>query len=470
MKRIALAVLASFACLSVVGAGTWEQEAKLVPADGQAHDAFGSAVAFDGDRALVAAVYDDDNGSNSGSAYVFTRAGGAWTEEAKLLPADGAEDDWFGFNVALDGDTALLGAVHDDDLAFESGSAYVFTRTGGVWIQQAKLLPADGATEEYFGCAVTLDGDTAVVGAYDQDNGLNSGSAYVFTRAGDEWTQRAKLLPADAQPYQYFGSALALDGDILIVGAYGDEDNGGAAGAAYVFMRTAGVWTQQAKLLASDGDAVDYFGGSLALDGDTAIIGASADDDNGDESGSAYVFQHSAGVWTQAAKLRASDGADGDRFGAPIALDGDTALIGARSDDDNGQSSGSAYYFTREWGVWAQQAKLLPDDGEANDQFGRNLALQGDTAVIGARWNHSNAINSGSAYVFRLSPDDDVPAVGGYGTALIVLALLGTTAYFVRRRGGTPRLNDSEPVYRSCCGGVSRHKREDEERGAPGEP
>ncbi|MHC4407100.1 MAG: FG-GAP repeat protein, partial [Planctomycetota bacterium] len=202
---------------------TAEQEAKLLPADGAAGDIFGVIVALDGDTAIIGAVYDDDNGEDSGSAYVFTRTAGVWTQQAKLLASDGASQDWFG-SVALEGDTAIIGASGDDDNGEDSGSAYVFTRAAGVWTEQAKLLASDGAAFDGFSYLVALDGDTAVIAPWrDDDNGVNSGSAYVFTRTGGVWTEQAKLLASDGAADDYFGRSVALEGDTAIIGAAGDD-------------------------------------------------------------------------------------------------------------------------------------------------------------------------------------------------------------------------------------------------------
>ena len=378
----------------------WSQQAKLLASDGAASDNFGISVALSGDTALVGAHGDDDKGSNSGSAYVFTRSGTAWSQQAKLLAADGAGTDYFGRTVALSGETALVGALYDDDKGTDSGSAYVFTRSGIAWSQQAKLLATDGLDYDNFGYSVALSGDTALIGANQDDD---KGSAYVFIRSGTSWSQQAKLVAGDRALYDYFGCSVALFGDTALIGAYGDDDKGDYSGSAYVFIRSGTTWTQQAKLLAADGAEYDYFGLSVAISGDTVLVGAYYDDDNGSNSGSAYIFTRSGTSWSQQAKLAAGDGAVQDVFGFSAALSGDTALVGALMDDDNGLESGSAYVFTRSGVTWTQQAKLLASDGAANDWFGISVALSGDTALIGAWQDDDRGIDSGSAYVFTRS-------------------------------------------------------------------
>jgi hypothetical protein len=388
-------------------AGVWTETQKLFASDGAAGDTFGDWIAFEGDTALIGAFNDD-----SGSVYVFTRTGTTWTQQQKLVASDGQAGDSFGSSISLSGDTALIGARWDDDNGNKAGSAYVFIRSGTTWTQQAKLLASDGEAEDRFGGSVSLDGDTAIIGAwFDNDNGNGSGSAYVFTRTGTTWTQQQKLLASDGQEGDDFGD-VSLSGDTALIGAALDDDNGVDSGSAYIFTRSGITWTQQAKLLASDGAAGDQFSRwAVSLDGDTALIGAEGDDDNGGDSGSAYVFIRTGTTWTQQAKLLASDGAAGDYFGNSISLSGDTALIGAPTDDDKGTNSGSAYVFTRSGTTWTQQQKLLASDGAAGDQFGYPVFLSSDTALIAALNDDDNGINSGSAYVFQEvnEPPLDVP-------------------------------------------------------------
>ncbi len=386
-----------------VRSGTnWTQQAKLTAADAAAGDSFGYSVSLAGDSAVVGAYWDDDTALNSGSAYVFVRSGTSWTQQAKLNAADAATDDRFGISVSLSGDSALVGAFMDDDGGEVSGSAYVFVRSGTNWSQQAKLIAADDAGYDYFGCSVSLSGDTALVGAhYDDDWGTNCGSAYVFERSGTSWAQQAKLTAADAAAEDLFGNSVSISGDTAVVGAAGDDDAGSFSGSAYVFLRSGTSWALQAKLTAADGAPEDYFGFSVSLSGDTAMVGAQEDDDGGEGSGSAYVFVRSGTSWTQQAKLTAADAEPGDYFGYSVSLSGESALIGASSDDDRGYASGSAYVFVRSGTNWTQQAKLHAADAAAGDDFGCSVSLSGDTALIGAMAKTiGDAWYVGSAYVF----------------------------------------------------------------------
>ena len=322
------------------------EQAKLVASDAAAPDRFGYSVAISGDTALIGAYRNADDGANSGSAYVFTCSGTAWTQQAKLTASDAATGDSFGISVAISGDTALVGAIGDSDAGTYSGSVYVFTRSGTAWTEQAKLTAGDAVDQDYFGWSVAISGDTALVGAYkDDDDGNSSGSAYVFNRSGLTWTEQTKLTASDANSGDEFGLSVAISGDTALVGAYKDDDDGNSSGSAYIFDRSGTTWTEQAKLTASDAATGDYFGYSVAISGDTALVGALLDDDGGDNSGSAYVFGRSGTTWTEQAKLTASDASTQDSFGHSVAVSGDTALVGAYADDDGGNSSGSAYIF-----------------------------------------------------------------------------------------------------------------------------
>jgi hypothetical protein len=395
------------------------QVAKLTPSDGAADDRFGHSVAISGDTVVVGAWWNDDNGSDSGSAYVFGRnQGGAdhWGQITKLTPSDGATDDWFGVSVAISGDTIVVGADGGDDNGPDSGSAYVRGRNqGGLgqWGEVAKLTSSDGVMDDHFGVSVAISGDLIVVGAlFDDDNGDNSGAAYVFGRnqgGAEQWGEVVKLTPSDGAAGDRFGYAVSISGDTVVVGADGDADNGSSSGSAYVFERDqggAGQWGEVAKLTPSDGAAYDYFGVSLAVSGDTVVVGALFDDDNGDNSGAAYVFgrnQGGAEQWGEVIKLTPSDGAAYDHFGVSIAIGEDTVAVGADGDDDQGSDSGAAYVFERDQGgadQWGQAAKLAPSDGAAGDVFGVSVAIGGDTVVIGADGDDDRGSDSGAAYVY----------------------------------------------------------------------
>jgi len=343
---------------------TWSQQAKIQASDIEGNDRFGYSVSIssDGDTAIVGAYAEDTGGSNAGSAYIFTRSGTTWSQQAKIQASDIEANDWFGWSVSIsgDGDTAIVGARFEDTTATDAGSAYIFTRSGTTWSQQAKIQASDAQASDYFGSIVSIssDGDTAIVGTqYEDTGGGDAGSAYIFTRSGTTWSQQAKIQASDIQGNDYFGQSVSIssDGNTAIVGAQYEDTTASNAGSAYIFTRSGTTWSQQAKIQASDAQANDYFGQSVSIssDGNTAIVGAYGEDTGGiantyaTDAGSAYIFTRSGTSWSQEAKIQASDAEALDFFGWSVSIsgDGNTAIVGAYGEDTGGTDAGSAYIF-----------------------------------------------------------------------------------------------------------------------------
>ena len=407
-----------------------EQTKLTASSDGAANDEFGISVAVygdeeDGDTVVVGAHKHDgtDAGGNaitsSGAAYVFTRdpLSGEWSQPIKLTAPDGDTSDWFGYSVAVHGDTIVVGAYqHDLDSESDAGAAYVFTRPDGGWVATstaAKLTASDGVEGDRFGYSVAVDESTVVVGAYWVDlnaTTTNSGAAYVFTKPdGGDWTSTstaAKLTASDGAGTDYFGHSVAVHGGTIVIGAHLHKTNDIRTGAAYVFTRPVGGWvatSTAATLTASDGSNGDQFGHSVAMDGATVVVGAR-------RNSAAYAFIQDSGVWSQAAKFTASDSDGSEEFGSSVAVRGGTIVVGAyaanvdvcdpdESDDDDCDEdprSGAAYLFTKPAGAfWANDPNednrkesgklILPAGGEEeeDDQFGNSVALDGQSIVIG---------------------------------------------------------------------------------------
>jgi hypothetical protein len=386
-------------------AGAEERAAELAvaPADGLAGDLFGLSVSVDGNTVVMGSPWHGVGGVDSGSAYVLVRTGSQFSQGAELTPDYAGPGDRFGCSVSVSGDIAAIGVPYDDDNGTDAGSVYVFVRSESTWGTAVRLTPGDAAAGDLFGSSVAVSGDTMVVGAPTNDtNGVDAGSAYVFVREGSTWTEAATLTPDDAAAGDRFGCSVSVSGDTAIVGAYLDSDNGGSSGSAYVFARSGSTWSQAAKLTPHDGAALDLFGLSVSVDGDTALVGAPFDDDSGMESGSAYVFSRSGSVWTQSAKLTAADGAEADWFGGSVSVSGDITVVGARRDDDNGPDSGSAYVFVRSGSTWQEVAKYTAFDGAADDGFGYSVSVSGDSAIVGAPHADHNGADSGVAYFLDL--------------------------------------------------------------------
>ena len=374
----------------------------MVANDGAVGDRFGGIVAISGNTAVISAGNDDDFGETSGSAYVFQRRGRGWRQIAKLIASDSAAGDQFG-TVAISGDTIVVGARLDADIGAQSGSAYVFERNGSRWQEVAKLTASDGTLFDQFGQSTAISGNTIVVGAWlDDDKGNNSGSAYIFQRSGSEWQQVAKLTANDGEASDLFGLRVAIDNDTIIIGSNLDDDVDTDSGAAYIFQRMGREWVQIAKLTANDGAAVDRFGASVDVDGETAVVGAFLHDDLGTDSGAAYVFRRIGSAWQQVAKLTASDGVASDLFGIEVTIEGDRILVGAIFDDDKGVDSGSVYVFERNGHEWDEVAKITASNGTQTDNFGFRIGISGDAVVVGAPFGDGQVAGSGSAYIFEL--------------------------------------------------------------------
>ncbi|MCU7959182.1 MAG: FG-GAP repeat protein [gamma proteobacterium symbiont of Bathyaustriella thionipta] len=375
-------------------------ESKLTASDEGVGDFFGFSVAISGNTALIGAYGNNDAGSDSGSAYVFIRDGNNWTEQQKLVASDAGFSHRFGQAVALQGNSALIGAPLDNHAGAGAGSAYVFVRSGSTWTQQQKLTASDAASNDSFGAAVSLSGDTAVIGARsdDHDGRFGSGSAYVFVRSGSTWTQQQKLTASDAQGGDNFGVSVSIYANSILIGSNFDDDDGSLSGSAYVFVRSGTSWTQQQKLTASDASTRDRFGSAVSISEDSALIGANIDTAVAFQSGSAYVFTRTGSLWTEQQKLTASDGGDRDAFGSSVTLLDRTALVGATL---NHAERGAGYIFVRNGSTWIQQQKLVGNDTDPSDRFGSSVALSGDAALAGAPWNNAVGTKSGAAYAYH---------------------------------------------------------------------
>ena len=316
-----------------LGPLTWSAGQELVADDAAELDEFGRSVSLGTDRAIIGAY--GESGAR-GAAYVYARSGDSWTQEQKLVASDGAALDKFGYAVSITGDRALVGAY---GASAYRGAAYVFVRIGGSWGRGAEARRRRRDRGDNFGYAVSLAADRALVGASGSDTGR--GAAYVFVRNGSAWVEEQKLVAIDGGQGDSFGYAVSLSGDRAVVGTPGSD---GYRGAGRVFLRSGGGWAEEQKLIADDGAAFDNFGTAVAIGGERVLVGAHWNDDF---RGAAYTYVRSEGVaaggWIQEQKLVPSDGAGGERFGGAVSLAADRALIGAAG-------IGGAYVFARNGG------------------------------------------------------------------------------------------------------------------------
>ena len=388
------------------------QQAKIQSSDIAGGDEFGTSIAIDGDTAVVTAKKESNQ---AGAAYVFTRSGSTWTQQQKLVASDAESFDRFGSNVAISGDTIVVGAGEEDPGGqSNAGSVYVFTRSGSTWTQQQKLVASDGQPNDNFGRdAVDIDGDTIVVGAFGEDTTASgSGAAYIFTRSGSTWTQQQKIKASDPASSDQFGRSVAISGDTLVSCAWlkrvvNSSGTFSSAGAAYIFTRSGSTWTQQAKITSEeDARSDDRFGTVVDIDGDTVVCGAYGEDTPASNAGAVYVFTRSGSTWTRQARIQSDDIEGSDIFssepeGKGLAIEGDNLVVGSQAEDPGGiNAAGSVYVFTRSGSTWTQTVKLAASDAQAIDQLGYSVAISGDTIAAGAFLEDTGGSSAGVAYIF----------------------------------------------------------------------
>jgi hypothetical protein len=362
--------------------------------------------------------------AGTGAAYVFVKGPTGWTQQAELQASDGAPQDNYGFSVGPDGNTAVIGAPNRGafvgDPFGEVGAAYVYTRSGTTWSQQAILTQTHppGETGDFFGFSVAVSGDTVLIGAAGAD--VNEGAVFQYARAGTNWSETAKLLGSDSGPGDNFGWDVALSGDTALIGA--PRNSAASPGSAYVFADSGSGFVQQAELAPPDSQGGDLFGRSVALSGRTALVGApgccALDPNEGEFRGAVYTFVRQGDQWISRAKLTAGDGKSillntnqqGDTFGESVALTGGTAVIGAPTKAEHPASigapvdfTGAAYEFTRsgdDWsGSWSEKQKFTAIDGHRTDRFGFAVGIAGGTGLVGAPFHRDDR---GAVYLFGL--------------------------------------------------------------------
>ena len=378
----------------------WQQDARLVSPSAGLSDGFGLTVAVEGDVAVIGAPLQDNNASiDEGAAYAFVRSANGWGEGVKLTASNGSSGLEFGSAVDIVDAEIVVGARGANN---QRGAVYMFSDTGAGWGEDLVLEADDGEDGDGFGGAIAYTGFDIIVGAPENKNinGPNAGAVYPFSRDGSAWNQEVRLLARNGFIQPLFGAAVSIDGNIAVIGA---EGAAGDQGAAYVLERNGEGWRQVAALVASDGEAGDRFGASVAVDGDYIAVGAPSDDnDLGADAGAGYIFVRGAESWSEQDKLLAADGAGGDGFGASVGLSGDAAVFGAPGDDnEHGADAGAVYVFGRNGESWIQQARLLTSDGQAGDRAGASVDIESTTLVAGAPGG--GLLGSGVVYVFELS-------------------------------------------------------------------
>jgi len=382
----------------------WQETKKLIANDGSPGDWFGVSVAIEGEYAVVGARDDD---GEKGSAYVFKKENNLWEFDKKLTASDGLGGDWFGITVAIKNQTVFVGADADDnENGVNAGSVYIYSKINGNWEQTQKLIASDGVSNDYFGRYIAADTDIIVVGAYYDDN--ISGSAYIFTKVSNDWIEETKLVASDRAPGDYFGVSAAIRDDYLVIGAYRDDnENGDDSGSAYIFQKTYKGWSQQSKLIASDGIASDRFGISVTINENNIFVGAYYANSF---TGAAYLFSQIESDWIETAKITASDASQNQLFGRSISINDSTLIIGAPGDNSN---QGAAYIFQYYNNSWIEIQKIISRDGDVSDHFGYQLAHHDDHAIVGAFGDdNSNGNDAGCSYIFGKNITPNLDAYG----------------------------------------------------------
>ncbi len=382
-----------------------QQERKIIASDADTGDRFGgfsapNGMAASNDTLVVGASQADSPGIDQGGrVYVFTRTGSEFSEQQILEASDRSASDQNGWSVDIDGDSLVFGAIFADaGLATSAGAAYVFTRSNGVWTEQQKLTASDAAFGDRFGFSVSIDGDTIAVGSpEDDDAGGSSGSVYVFTRSGTTWTQQQKLTASNALAGDELGYSVSLDGDTVAIGAWEAARPGNQNGAVYIFDRVGTTWTETQELNA--GGSFSNLGRSVELDGGTLIAGLPNSFAAGiaGRPGLANVYTLSAGTWSLEQTLSASDPQSGQDFGWDVDVMGDRVIVGAYSDDLAGTETGAAYVFLRSGSTWTQQQKLTALDAQSGVRFG--YAVSAESEWVAAAAPHDDGL-TGAAYSF----------------------------------------------------------------------
>ena len=421
-------VLAAVCLAAALAPGTsaaWQQMHKLLPDDGGAWRGFGARVVLTGDLAFVGSPGAGADETDSGSVYVFNAVTG---EQLANFAADDAQAaDMFGGAIAIDGDLAVIGAGGHDDPELDCGAAYVFDVSDPANpLQLRKLTPNNANIDDYFGSAVAIEGTLAVIGApYKADA---AGVAYIFDVTTGE--QLHQLMRDDPAVGDVFGLPVAISGESVLAGAYGDDDAGDDSGSVYVFDTATGQ--QLCKFLADDTAAVDRFGQYFSMEGHIVLVSAFMDDDAGENSGSAYLFDLTDPTQPlQLTKLIGDGVGPDDRFGGGVCICGDVAIIAAWNDDDAAPDAGAAYTFdVSDPQNPVQLAKLTADDAEQDELFGQeSVAIDGELALVGVRCDDDLGQASGSAYIFQaIQCPADFDGDGDVDTAdlLYLLAAWGT--------------------------------------------
>jgi hypothetical protein len=403
MLSLVLSARGSSPHLAILSTGS-PTETKLAAPDAERGDEFGRAVAVQGNVAVVGSPNDESAGYGTGAAYVYERTTSGWQFQQKLTAHDATSYSFFGASVAIDGDRIVVGAYGDQNAGNYAGAAYVFLRVLGKWTPEQKLIGSENSASDSFGISVAIKGDRIVCGAFGNSdfNQSEVGSAYVFERVNGLWMQQQELTAVDGAPLARFGLSVGMNDDTIVVGSDGDSELGFFSGATYVFSFDGSNWVPQQKIHAQDATEGASFGYHLAVSGDTIVVGAPGDAVGTHTRGAAYVFSRRSHGWLQDRKLVAKDSDVFDGFGLRVAVSGDTIAVGSVFDHDAALYGGAAYvYKLNGQSGWSLHEKLFASDAARDDAFGIAVAVSNNTVLVGAFGKADVAFYAGAAYIYE---------------------------------------------------------------------
>ena len=408
MKKLIILILISG--IMIFGITTLKAQVtesqRLISDDLATEDYFSNGMEVSGNYAIIGSCYDDENGENSGSAYIFYNNEGTWEQYQKLIPSDGQTNEFFALTVAISGDYAFATSLGANDYA---GKVYVFYNDDGTWTEIQTLTAIDTEAGDFFGYSIKSDGVFTVIGAYgDDEYGNNSGSVYLFVKNGgnsNTWVEINKIYAPDGAENNFFGISVDIDGDWIVIGADQSNNSSGVnSGSVYLYYRYMFDLIFSGKLEATDAVVGDHFGASVSISGDYLAIGANYKSDNGAWSGAAYIFYNLSGGWIQSQKILPSDSDTYKHFGNSVKLTGDTLIVGSEGNISfTPYDAGSAYIFKKgDNGVWDEKAKILASDLGVRDQYGYVVDFSNNFAFVASPRTDTDFTDGGAVYIFEV--------------------------------------------------------------------
>jgi len=386
---------------------TNEYETKITACDAAASDYFGHSTDVYEEWAVVGATRDDFYGNDSGSAHVYKLGVNGWELSQKLIPSIGEATDYFGRTVAIYDNTILVSATRNSLIGYQTGAVFVFEFNGEYWEETQVLAPSDLIANEHFGIALDLNGNNLVVGAYDDDNGNASGSVRVYEKVSGTWQLSTKIISSDGSSGDRFGSSVAISEDgIIVVGAGYDDDTAGNSGSAYIYNKSGSDWNEQ-KIVAFDANYNDYFGYDVAIDSNIVIVGAYYDTDTYSRQGSVYFFTEVGGVWQEDGKIYAPNPNSNDNFGISVDIDYEYIIVGASESDSLFSNAGITYIYGMDDSNWQHINTIVASDGDYGDKFGYSVGISDYRAIVSSIHNDAVDTNSGAAYIYDLCEFDN---------------------------------------------------------------